>query len=201
MERRRVTGVVRPPAPRMRVPAGESPESDEDRLLEVLAGLAGRRNVTLVVVARDQAQRQRILALGLPEVLVPDGPADGVGLMAAADFVVGLGGVMLREAAALGTPAYTLSASAGPVEASLLGDGRLTPGRPRRMTSCCARRTRAPRWPRPATQASSATGSSRSAATRAGDSASAGWSRMRRARSLRASSESAELSRLPSQRA
>jgi predicted glycosyltransferase len=126
VDRRRVTGVVRAPAPRMRVPAGAAPESDEDRLIEVLAGLAGRRKVTLVVVARDQAQRQRILALGLPEVLVPDGPADGVGLLAAADFVVGLGGVMLREAAALGTPAYTLSTSAGPVEASLLGDGRLT---------------------------------------------------------------------------
>jgi len=125
VERRRITGVVRTPAPRMRVPAGEAPESGEDRLFEVLAGLAGRRNVTLVVVARDQAQRQRILTLGLPEVIVPEGPADGVGLMAAADFVVGLGGVMLREAAALGTPAYTLSASAGPVEASLLADGRL----------------------------------------------------------------------------
>jgi predicted glycosyltransferase len=125
VERRRITGVVRAPAPRMRVPGGEAPES-EDRLVEVLAELAGRRNVTLVVVARDQAQRHRILALGLPEVLVPDGPADGVGLMAAADFVVGLGGVMLREAAALGTPAYTLSTSAGPVEASLLADGRLT---------------------------------------------------------------------------
>jgi hypothetical protein len=45
--------------------------------------------------------------------------------MAAADFVVGAGGAMLREAAALGTPAYTLSHSAGPVEASLLADGRL----------------------------------------------------------------------------
>ena len=32
---------------------------------------------------------------------------------------------MVREAAALGTPAYTLAPSAGPVEASLLGDGRL----------------------------------------------------------------------------
>ena len=56
---------------------------------------------------------------------MPDGPADGVGLLAAADFVVGLRGVMLREAAALGTPAYTLSPAAGPVEASLLADGRL----------------------------------------------------------------------------
>jgi predicted glycosyltransferase len=125
VERRHVTGVVRPAAARMRMPAGDAPRADETRLVDVLAGLAGRRNVTLVVAARDQAQRQRILGLGLPGVLVPDGPVDGVGLLAAADFVVGLGGVMLREAAALGTPAYTLSASAGPVEASLLADGRL----------------------------------------------------------------------------
>ena len=44
-----------------------------------------------------------------PACIVPEGPVDGVGLMAAADFVVGAGGAMLREAAALGTPAYTLS--------------------------------------------------------------------------------------------
>jgi predicted glycosyltransferase len=125
VERRRIAGVVRPAAPRMRVPSGETPQPDETLLVEVLAELAGRRNVTLVVVARDQAQRQRVLGLGLPGVLAPDGPVDGVGLLAAADFVVGMGGVMLREAAALGTPAYTLSRSAGPVEASLLADGRL----------------------------------------------------------------------------
>ena len=125
VERRRILGVVRPAASRMRVPPGETPPGEEDRLVQLLTGLAGRRNLTLVVVARDEAQRQRILALGLSGVLVPDGPVDGVGLLAAADFVVGLGGVMLREAAALGTPAYTLSSSAGPVEASLLADGRL----------------------------------------------------------------------------
>ena len=125
IERRRIAGVVRPAAPKMRLPAGQPAPSDEALLTDLLTVLAGRRNVTLVVVARDEAQRQRMLALGLPGVLVPDGPVDGVGLMAAADFVVGLGGVMLREAAALGTPAYTLSRSAGPIEASLLADGRL----------------------------------------------------------------------------
>jgi uncharacterized protein len=125
VERRHVIGVVRPPAPRMRVPAGEPAYAEEESLVGLLSDLAGRRNVTLVVVARDQAQRQRMLTLGLPGVLVPDGSVDGIGLLAAADFVVGLGGVMLREAAALGTPAYTLSSSAGPVEASLLADGRL----------------------------------------------------------------------------
>ena len=125
VERRRITGVVRPAAPKMRVPEGRPAPGDEDLLTSVLAGLAGSRNVTLVVVARDQEQRRRLLGLELPGVLVPAGPVDGVGLMAAADFVVGAGGAMLREAAALGTPAYTLSRSAGPVEASLLADGRL----------------------------------------------------------------------------
>lgn len=122
--RRRIVGVVRPAAAPMRVPAGAGGQDDE-ALVSLLTSLAGRRNLTLIVVARNQEQRQRMLALKLPAVLVPAGPVDGVGLLAAADFVVGHGGVMLREAAALGTPAYTLSWSAGPVEASLLGDGRL----------------------------------------------------------------------------
>ena len=125
VERRHIAGVVRPAAPRTRLGEHEATPPDETGLFELLAGLAGRRNLTLVVVARDEGQRQRTLALGLPRVIVPDGPVDGVGLLAAADFAVGLGGVMLREAAALGTPAYTLSSSAGPIEASLLGDGRL----------------------------------------------------------------------------
>ncbi len=155
VERRRIVGVVRPAAPRTRLssagvspageasrsadapagevrpaddamPAGEAVPAAEARLTALLRGLAGRRNLTLIVAARDQDQRRRLLALDLPGVIVPDGPVDGVGLMAAADFVVGLSGAMLREAAALGTPAYTLSSSAGAVEASLLADGRLT---------------------------------------------------------------------------
>jgi predicted glycosyltransferase len=124
VEHRRIVGVVRPPAPPMRVPAGGGAQSGEEVLIELVAGLAGRRNLTLVVVARDEEQRRRLLALELPSVLVPEGAVDGIGLLAAADFVVGLGGAMLREAAALGTPAYTLAPSAGPVEASLLADGR-----------------------------------------------------------------------------
>ena len=125
VERRHVVGIVRPAAPPMRLPEGEGIPPGEPAIVRLLAGLAGRRNVTLVVVARDHDQRRRLLALELPGVLVPDGPLDGVGLLAAADFVIGVRSVMLREAAALGTPAYTLSPSAGPVEASLLGNGRL----------------------------------------------------------------------------
>jgi predicted glycosyltransferase len=88
--------------------------------------LAGRRRITLVVIARDEGQRRRFLAPGLPGVLVPDHLVDGVGLVAAADFALGLGGTMTREAVALGTPAYTLSTGErAAVEASLLRDGRL----------------------------------------------------------------------------
>ncbi len=125
VERRHVVGVVRPAARTTRLGDEEAAPADETGLLELLAGLAGRRHLTVVVVARDPDQRQRVLALDLPGVIAPDGPVDGVGLLAAADFVLGAGGAMLREAAALATPAYTLSSSAGPVEASLLSDGRL----------------------------------------------------------------------------
>ncbi|HQF53048.1 MAG TPA: DUF354 domain-containing protein [Thermoleophilia bacterium] len=123
--RRHVVGVVRPAAPPSRAASDAAALRDEATLVRLLIGLAGRRNLTLVVAARDHEQRRRLLGLGLPDVLIPDGLTDAVGVLAAADFVVGLGGAMLREAAALGTPAYTLSTSADPVEASLLGDGRL----------------------------------------------------------------------------
>jgi predicted glycosyltransferase len=125
VERRRLVGIVRPAAAHVRLPGGEAAPGGETALIDLLRGLAGRRNLTLIVVARDPEQRRRFLTQGLPGVLVPEGPVDGVGLLAAADFFVGLGGAMLREAAALGTPAYTLSPSAGAVEAALLADGRL----------------------------------------------------------------------------
>jgi predicted glycosyltransferase len=126
VERRDIVGIVRPAASRSRLPDGDAAPADESRLTDFLRGLAGRRNLVLIVAARDQDQRRRLLALDLPGVTVPDGPIDGVGLVAAADFVVGLGGAMLREAAALGTPAYTLTPPTGAVEAALLADGRLT---------------------------------------------------------------------------
>jgi hypothetical protein len=51
---------------------------------------------------------------------------DGASLIAAADFVIGAGGVMAREAAALGTPAYTVSLKPpAAVDAALLAEGRL----------------------------------------------------------------------------
>ena len=123
--RRRVVGVVRPARPARR--AGGAPSEEEAALSVLVRELAGRRNVTLVLVARDAGQRARFLGLGVPGLIAPDGPVlDGASLIAAADFVLGGGGVMAREAAALGTPAYTVSLEPpAAVDAALLAEGRL----------------------------------------------------------------------------
>jgi predicted glycosyltransferase len=123
VDRRRVVGVVRPARPAR---GGGAPSKDEAALSDLVCELAGRRHVTLVLVARDAGQRARFLALGVPGLIAPDGPVlDGASLIAAADFVLGGGGVMAREAAALGTPAYTVSLEPpAAVDAALLAEGR-----------------------------------------------------------------------------
>ena len=125
VDRRRVVGVVRPARPARG--AGGAPSEDEAALSDLVRELAGRRHVTLVLVARDAEQHARFVALGAPGLVAPDGPVlDGASLIATADFVLGVGGIMAREAAALGTPAYTVSrAPAADVDAALLAAGRL----------------------------------------------------------------------------
>ena len=138
---RTVVGVIRPPSdeqdtrfdtdwrPERSLPGktGEGVMEAAARELEAFVReLARRRNLTLVLVARDDEQRERFQGLGIGNLRVPDGPLDGVSLIAAADFVLGGGGVMGREAIALGTPAYTLSRTApNAVDAALLAQGRL----------------------------------------------------------------------------
>src|SRR5665647_1569584 len=88
VDRRRLVGVVRPARPARG--AGGAPSQGEAALDGLVRELAGRRNVTLVLVARDAGQRARFLALGVPGLIAPDGPVlDGASLIAAADFVLG----------------------------------------------------------------------------------------------------------------
>lgn len=125
VDERHVVGVVRPSRPVV-TPHGVVPSAGEAALVGLVRALAGRRNVTLVLLARDREQRQRFLSLGAPGLVAPEGVVDGVGLLAAADFVLGDGSVMTREAAALGTPAYTVARrSLTAVDRSLLKAGRL----------------------------------------------------------------------------
>jgi predicted glycosyltransferase len=121
---RRIVGVVRPAPPGR--PASDGPDAAESVVAALVRELAARHNVTLVLVARDPAQQRRFAALGVRGLVVPEGPVDGIGLIAGADFLLGAGGAMPREAVALGTPAYTIAQ--GPpsaVDAMLLSQGRL----------------------------------------------------------------------------
>jgi hypothetical protein len=125
VDSRHVVGVVRPARPARA--AGGTPSEDEAALGGLVRALAGRRNVTLILMARDGEQRARFLALDAPGLIAPDGAVPyAASLIAAADFVLGAGGVMTREAAALGTPAYTVSLRPpAAVDAALLAEGRL----------------------------------------------------------------------------
>jgi predicted glycosyltransferase len=92
----------------------------------VLERLSTTDGVATVVLPRTAEQGERIRALGLRGVVVPDRALDGQSLVAGADLVVSAGGTMNREAVVLGTPVYTTFAGRlGGVDEQLLRDGRM----------------------------------------------------------------------------
>lgn len=113
--------VVRPPATMSAYhPFGN------DLFTDVIARLGSDDRVRMVVLPRTPEQRaelERTLPTG---ALVPHRILDGPSLIRAADLVVSAGGTMNREAAALGTPAYTVFAGAiGAVDEDLIRRGVL----------------------------------------------------------------------------
>ncbi len=94
--------------------------------LDVLDRLGRDERVHAVVLPRTDEQRERIRALGLPSLLVPDAAVDAQSLIAAAAAVVSAGGTMNREAVALGVPVFTTFAGRlGAVDEDLIRTGRL----------------------------------------------------------------------------
>jgi uncharacterized protein len=80
------------------------------------------------VIPRTERQRDEALARREASIVVPEGAVDAQSLIAFADLVVGAGGTMNREAAALGTPAFTIfSGRMGAVDEALIAAGRLVP--------------------------------------------------------------------------
>jgi len=95
---------------------------------QVLAHLGNHDGVAAVVVPRSPEQRDYVLGLGLPSVIVPERAVDAQSLIALADLVVSAGGTMNREAAALGVPVYTTyGGRLGGVDEMLIREGRLRP--------------------------------------------------------------------------
>src|SRR5262249_43156423 len=75
-----------------------------DRLLEQLGA---RDDVRGVVLPRTPDQAERIRAMALPSLAVPESAVDGQSLVAGADLVISAGGTMNREAVVLGPPVDT----------------------------------------------------------------------------------------------
>jgi uncharacterized protein len=118
----RVLAVVRPP-PETSAYHARNPlyESVLDRLTSDPAALA-------VMIPRTDAQAEAARGRADPDLVVPDAAVDAQSLIAYADLVAGAGGTMNREAAALGTPAYTIfSGRMGAVDERLIAAGLLRP--------------------------------------------------------------------------
>jgi uncharacterized protein len=114
----------------------------------VLNYLGDREGVHAVVLPRTEAQRQHVLSLGLPSVVVAPGAVDAQSLIAASDLVVSAGGSMNREAVALGVPVYTTyGGRLGGVDESLIRSGRLRPLTDARALEL-EKRTQTLDWPR-----------------------------------------------------
>ena len=76
--------------------------------------------------AADGRAACRDPGLALPSLHVPEHAVDAQSLVALADLTVSAGGTMVREAAALGTPAYSVfTGRLGAVDEALIRDGRL----------------------------------------------------------------------------
>jgi len=95
---------------------------------QTLDHLGRNESVQAVVIPRTDDQRAYVERLALPSVVLPESAVDAQSVVALADLVVSAGGTMNREAAALGTPAYTTFAGrVGAVDELLIAQGRLRP--------------------------------------------------------------------------
>jgi len=115
-----VVAVLRPPPDVTLYHRGRSGEvyaATLDRLLDAAPA------VQTVVLPRTADQRA---ALAGRPAIVPGRAVDGPSLVARADLVVSAGGTMNREAAVLGTPAYSpFAGRLGAVDRALIAQGRL----------------------------------------------------------------------------
>lgn len=81
--------------------------------------------LTVITLPRTTEQREEIKTK-FPNLKVPKRSLDGKNLIFYSDLVISAGGTMNREAAILGTPAYTIFAGSIPaVDASLIEMGRM----------------------------------------------------------------------------
>ncbi|HKO45399.1 MAG TPA: DUF354 domain-containing protein [Pyrinomonadaceae bacterium] len=94
----------------VRPPASEAlyHRFENDLFDQLLERLLARETVKVILLPRNDMQRQNYLARRHPHLIIPDRPLPGANLIAYSDLVVSAGGTMNREAAALGVPAASI---------------------------------------------------------------------------------------------
>ena len=98
--------------------------SENELLPRVLRRLLDE-GAQVVVLARTDDQRHALRELD-PELVIPGRAVDGRSLAALADLVVSAGGTMIREAAVLGTPVWSIfEGRLGAVDEQLVAEGRV----------------------------------------------------------------------------
>lgn len=126
LDQDKVIVTFRPPASHAHY---HNPRSD--RICEVLLRrLAEDPNTQTVFLARTAEQRRLALEIFAPapkRLVVPDGVVGGLDLLWASDVAISGGGTMVREAAGLGVPAYSIfCGQKGAVDLYLEKEGKLT---------------------------------------------------------------------------
>lgn len=118
----------------LRPPATEAhyhnPES-EQLFAEVLHMLAEKPDIRAVTLPRNDRQKAQLRRewpnlIAARKMIIPEAPVDGLNLIWFSDLVIGGGGTMNREAAALGVPVYSIfRGKVGAVDQYLAESGRL----------------------------------------------------------------------------
>jgi uncharacterized protein len=97
-----------------------------DALLPLVLRRLDEADIQTVVLARTPEQARSVAELGLRRLIIPPRAVDGRSLVGFADALVSGGGTMNREAAVLGTPAWSIfEGRLGAVDEMLIRDGRL----------------------------------------------------------------------------
>jgi uncharacterized protein len=126
LDPRRLIITVRPPA----TWAHYSSPVSEVLFQALVERLRGDQDAQVIVLPRTQKQGEELkrrYGMKTAPFRVADRAVDALSLMANSDAVLSGGGTMAREAAILGTPAYSIFAGKpGAVDAALEREGRLT---------------------------------------------------------------------------
>ena len=119
----KVMAVIRPPAK-----TAHYHDARSEAILDAVTTRLSREPEVIVVWLRRDPGDPVPNGREISNIIVPPAPLDGPSLLAASDLVISGGGTMNREAALLGTPAYSIFAGPlGVIDQELIRQGRLTP--------------------------------------------------------------------------